>query len=123
MQRGYTPQERKAVIDWALLLGMVDEVRILQKRLGRQWLSVWSLAGNDALLDVYESAGKTLPLDLTFGSREAAVEASDFTSMNIAQTTANKMKDVIEKGLLEGDSIDEIASSISQHTAFGIKRS
>jgi len=122
-QRGYTPQERKAVIDWALLLGMVDEVRILQKRLGRQWLSVWSLAGNDALLDVYESAGKTLPLDLTFGSREAAVEASDFTAMNIAQTTANKMKDVIEKGLLEGDSIDEIASSISQHTAFGIKRS
>ena len=110
-------------VDWGSLLGMVDEMKILQKRLGRQWLSVWSLAGNDALLDVYESAGKTLPLDLTFGSREAAVEASDFTAMNIAQTTANKMKEVIEKGLLEGDSIDEIAGNISQHTSFGIKRS
>ena len=43
--------------------------------------------------------------------------------MNIAQTTANKMKKVIEKGLLEGDSIDEIASSISRDTSFGIKRS
>ena len=67
------------------------------------------------------SAG-LLPLDLTFGSRDAAVEAVDF-DMNIAQSTANKLKAVIEKGLLEGDSVDEMAQSMSQSTSFGIKRS
>ncbi len=102
---------------------MVDEMRILQKTLGRQWLSVWSLAGNDALLDVYESAGKTMPLDLVFGSRDAAVEMSDYSSIGIAQTSANKMKGLIEKGLLDGDSVDEIARSIEQSSTFGIKRS
>ena len=122
-QKGYTPEQRKAVIDWGALLGMVDEMRILQKTLGRQWLSVWSLAGNDALLDVYESAGKTMPLDLVFGSRDAAVEMSDYSSIGIAQTSANKMKGLIEKGLLDGDSVDEIARSIEQSSTFGIKRS
>ena len=102
---------------------MADETRILQKQLGRQWIAVWSLSGNDALNEVYKSAGRTLPLDLTFGSREAAVEASDFTSMNIVQTTAKRMQAIIEQGLLDGDSVNEIAQSISNSTSFGIKRS
>ena len=84
---------------------------------------MWSLSGNDALKEVYKSAGRTLPLDLTFGSREAAVEATSLTSMVISQTTGKTMKQVIEKGLLEGDSIEEIAQSISQSKVFGIKRS
>ena len=110
-------------IDWGELLGVAEETRILQSQLGRQWIGVWALSGNDALKDVYKSAGRTLPLDLTFGSREAAVEAVDFTSMNIAQSTATKIKEVIEKGLLEGDSVDDIAKSIEEDTSFNIKRS
>lgn len=110
-------------IDWGELLGVAEETRILQKQLGRQWIAVWSLSGNDALNDVYKSAGRTLPLDLTFGSRDAAVEASNLTSMIISQTTGATMKQVIEKGLLEGDSVEEIAQSISESKVFGIKRS
>ena len=109
-------------IDWGELLGVAEETRILQKQLGRQWIAVWSLSGNDALNEVYKSAGRTLPLDLTFGSRDAAVEATNLTSMIISQTTGATMKQVIEKGLLEGDSVEEIAQSISQSKVFGIKR-
>lgn len=110
-------------IDWGELLAVAEETRILQKALGRQWVAVWSLSGNDALNEVYKSAGRTLPLDLTFGSREAAVEASNLTSMLISQTTGTTMKQVIEKGLLEGDSIEEIAQNISASKVFSIERS
>ena len=121
--RSYTPQEIKSVVSWSELLAVAEETRILQKTLGRQWVAVWSLSGNDALNEVYKSAGRTLPLDLTFGSREAAVEASDFTSMNITQTTAKRMQAIIEQGLLDGDSINEITQSIFNSTSFDIKRS
>ena len=78
-------------IDWGELLGIAEETRILQKQLGRQWIAVWSLSGNDALNEVYKSAGRTLPLDLTFGSRDAAVEAVDFTrTLRKARPTSSR---------------------------------
>jgi len=112
----------RAVIDWASLLSMADEMQILQKQLGRQWLSVWSLSGNDALDDVFARAGKTKPLDLIFGSREAAVNANDLASMQITQATANKIKRIVEVGLLNGDSVDEMSSELERNTIFSAKR-
>ena len=113
----------KAVTDWQQLIGFADEVFKLQRSLGRSWESVWTLSGTDALDDVYAMAGKTKPLDLVFGSRTAAVQAIDNASMNIAQTTANNIKKIVENGLLNGDSVDEIASTIKSDASFGIKRS
>ena len=121
-RKGYTPQERKSVTDWSALLAIVEEVKILQKQLGRHWLSVWALAGDDALDEVYASARKTRPLDLVFGSREAAVEESDFTSLNIAQTTAKRLKTIFEDGLLRGDSVADIAKEIEGAKIFNTKR-
>lgn len=115
-------QVTKAVVDWSSLLAMADEMRILQGQMGRQWLGVWSLTGNDALDDVFAKAGKTRPLDLVFKSREAAVNANDLASMQITQSTANKIKRIIEAGLLDGDSVDEIAKSIDQRSIFGAER-
>ena len=112
----------RAVIDWASLLSMADEMRILQQQMGRQWLSVWSLTGNDALDDVFVRAGKTKPLDLVFGSREAAVNANDLASMQISQTTANKIKRIVEAGLLNGDSVDEMARDLERDAIFSAKR-
>ena len=91
--------------------------------MGRSWESVWTLSGTDALDDVYAMAGLTKPLDLVFGSRTAAVQAIDSASMRIAQTTADKIKKIVEDGLLEGDSVDEIAGKIKSDAGFGIKRS
>ena len=121
-RKGYTPEERKSVTDWSALLAIVEEVKILQKQLGRHWLSVWALAGDDALDEVYASARKTRPLDLVFGSREAAVEESDFTSLNIAQTTAKRLKTIFEDGLLRGDSVADIAKEIEDAKIFNTKR-
>ena len=112
----------RAVIDWSSLLSMADEMRILQKQMGRQWLSVWSLTGNDALDDVFARARKTKPLDLVFGSREAAVNANDLASMQISQTTANKIKRIVEAGLLNGDSVDEMARELERDVIFSAKR-
>lgn len=113
----------KAVTDWQQLIGFADEVFALQKSLGRSWESVWTLSGTDALDDVYAMAGEPKPLDLVFGSRTAAVQAIDSASMRIAQTTADKIKKIVEDGLLEGDSVDEIAGKIKKDAEFGIKRS
>lgn len=112
----------KAVLDWASLLAMSEEMQILQKQLGRQWLSVWTLTGNDALDDVYARLGKPRPLDLVFGSREAAVSAYDLSSYQISQTTAEKIKKIVEQGLLNGDSVEEIAKALDQRAIFGRER-
>ncbi len=121
--KGFTVEQRRSVIDWGMILGLAEEVKILQKQLGRHWLSVWSLTGNDTLKDVYESANQTLPLDLKLGSREAAVEEADFSALNIAQTTAQKMKILFEQSLLNGESVDEIARKIRTNHSFDRKRS
>jgi hypothetical protein len=113
----------KGVLDWKELIGMADEVFELQKSLGRSWESVWTLSGTDALDDVYAMAGKTKPLDLTFGSREAAIKEIDKSTMEITRTTSKKVRKIVENGLLNGDSIDQIASTIKSDSSFGIKRS
>lgn len=115
-------QVTRGVLDWSSLLGMAEEMKLLQKQMGRQWLSVWSLTGNDALDDVFRRAGKERPLDLVFGSREAAVYANDLASMEITQTTANRIKRIVEMGLLNGDSIDEIARDLDERKTFGAQR-
>ncbi len=113
----------KNVTDWQELIGFAEEMQALQKSIGRQWEAVWTLAGNDALDDVYNVAGETKPLDLVFGSRVAAVQAIDAASMNIARTTANKVRKIVEEGLLNGESVDEITMAIASDAKFGIKRS
>ena len=112
----------RAVSDWSDLLAIAEETKILQKRLGRSWLSVWSLSGNDELDKVYRSAGKERPLDLVFGDRRVAVDLIDSTSLNIARSTANEMRLLIEKGLLEGQSVKEIADSLKKEFYFSRRR-
>jgi len=128
--REYITAEKKAgvyiakgVLSWSEILAVGDEASRLISQFGRDWLAVWALSGNEELDKVYRMAGKTRPLDLTFGERDLAREAIDFASFDIAQTTAKNVQGIIEQGLLAGESVDEIADAIGNAAGFGVGRS
>ena len=113
----------KGVLSWSELLAVGDEASRIISQFGRDWLAVWALAGNEELDKVYRRAGKTRPLDLTFGERDLAKEAIDFAAFDIAQTTAKSVQGIIEQGLLAGASVNQIAIGLDNAAGFGIGRS
>ena len=113
----------KGVLSWSDLLAVGDEISRLSAQMGRDWLAVWTLSGNDELDKVYRMARKERPLDLVFGERDIARSAIDLSAFEITQTTAKNVQGIIEQGLLSGASVNQIAIAIDNSAQFGIGRS
>ena len=112
----------KGVLSWPDLLALGEEVARLTADLGRDWLGVWTISGNRELENVYRRAKKERPLDLVFGERAIAESAIDLSAFEIASTTAKEVQKLIERGLLSGLSVRDIAKSIDKDSRFGRKR-
>lgn len=113
----------KSVLSWNEVLAVGEEVSLIISQFGRDWLAVWTAAGNEQLDKVFRRARKERPLDLVFGERDIAKEAIDFAAFNIAQATAKNVQGIIEQGLLSGASVNQIALALDTNAAFGIARS
>jgi SPP1 gp7 family putative phage head morphogenesis protein len=127
--QGYVMESRsvgadyqRAIVDMGTLLGIADEVRIIDRTIGRTWRAVWTLQGNDVLDSIYDQLGETRPLDLVFGSRDLAAQLSQRSAQQIAESTGRSVLSVVERGLLEGLSVDQIAEQVQGATFFNANR-
>ena len=112
----------KAVNNWGALLSVEAEKVFAQESLGEIWSKVWMLTGNEELARVYRLANQDRPLDLVFGSRVLEREMIAKMISEITTTTANHIAEIVEAGLTDGLSVDEIASEIEGATPFTRQR-
>jgi len=111
-----------------LLLSVVEEQRATEKKLlelGYQprFLKWFELTGNSELDRVFKLANETRPLDLIFGRRDLAVQISSTAAEQMTETTINKVSEVIEKGLIAGAAVEDIAKTLETNLAFSAARS
>ena len=104
------------------MLDVGDEVNRIVSEFGRDWLAVWTIEGNEQLDAIYKRLKKERPLDLEFGDRKIAESMIDLSAFEIASTTAKSIRKIIEQGLLQGLSVDDMAELIKEDTRFGFKR-
>ena len=112
----------RAVEDWSELLGVDVERAILNDTLGDIFSKVWSLQGSGELKKVFKLAGMTMPDNLVFGSREIEKMLIAKMIKQITRTTADHVQDIVEDGLIDGLSVDEIAEQLESSLAFGAGR-
>ena len=112
----------KAVNDWGALLSVEAEKVFAEESLGDVWSKVWMLSGNEELSRVYRLANLDRPLDLVFGSRVLERQMIAKMISEITDTTANHIAEIVQAGLTDGLSVDEIASEIEGASVFTRQR-
>lgn len=113
---------QKAIVDLSDLQALAEERGILYDTLGNQIDRIWGLVGNQELSRVFRLAKIPKPIDLIF-DQDKMFDYIDKSVEEISRTTAEAVTKAVQDGLVNGDSIDQIASNISQIAAFGEGRS
>ena len=113
----------KGIVDLKELEALAEERTFIFNSIGGQFQRIWSLVGSEELASVFRIAKKEKPIDLEFSSRDLMFEYIDQMASEISRTTADAVSKSIQNGLIEGKSVEEIASNINQIAAFGIGRS
>lgn len=113
---------KKGIVDLGELQAIAEERQHIFNSIGGAFQRVWSLSGDQTLDQVFQIANIPRPLDLNFSSQELLVELTDQMAKEISITTANAVTKAIQNGLIEGQSVSQIAENISQIGAFGLGR-
>ena len=116
----------RSIIDLGSLLAIADEVNFFNVSVGRTWRAVYSIAGAGVLDQVFDMAGRSVPDDASFGSNLGVRDLSSQLSLNAAEQVANstgrKVQKIVEKGLLEGLSVEDIAKNVETNAVFDTRR-
>ncbi len=99
-----------------------EELRLLKQGYQGEFVKWFMLTGNAELDRVFRIADVARPLDLVFGRRDLAVQLSDFAAEQMTNTTINTVESIIQRGLVAGASVPDIASSLSSSLAFSQDR-
>ena len=114
--------QTKSIIDLGQLQAIVEEEKHIFNEIGGAWQKVWGLVGTAELENVYRLARKTKPIDVQFSQRDIAIEQIDIMKKEISRTTAKAVAKNVEKGLIDGLSVAEIARGIEAIAAFAPSR-
>ncbi len=110
------------------LLSIVEEQRQEESRLLKlgyqgRFIKWYQITGNKELDRAYDIANVTRPLDLVFGRRQLAVQLSDKAAKEMTKTTIESVESIIQKGLIDGLSVQAIASKLEVSLVFSEARS
>tara|TARA_R110000824_G_scaffold111857_4_gene260670 strand:+ start:275 stop:940 length:666 start_codon:yes stop_codon:yes gene_type:complete len=114
--------EVKAVTDWSYILSVAEEKRRIIAEIGSEWVKGYDYAGKKELSTVYRMANREMPAGLEFGSAEDAAWETGRMAAEITRTTSKKVERIVQQGLLEGASTDQIAKTILSSTTFDTAR-
>jgi len=112
----------KSIIDLGELEAIAEEKRLIFNSIGGVFQRVWNLNGTAELDAIFRLAKMPRPMDLMFGGNDIMEELITSLSMEISRTTANAVTKSIQDGLINGQSVNQIASNIDQIAAFGAGR-
>jgi len=117
------------VLDWNELQAAIDESIILLKYLkgepdrfenGRlisgtpgAWQGTFDKAGLKTLRNLLKLAGKPLPPNYVWGEDNFSDYEMLRVAKEISKTSGKQIKELVQKGLLEGESLDEIADALA----------
>jgi HK97 family phage portal protein len=108
------------ILDKQSLLDLVNERKELQKAVGDKWLGWWMLTGNQQLEEIYRKAGKEKPQDLIFGNRDYGKKLWNDSVMDITSNTGKEIARIVQQGLENGLSTEEIALNLKNTDQSGI---
>ena len=111
----------RTIIDYSSLLALSQEIAILKRTLGQEWIRVWDREGTSMLKQIGRMGGLD-PESIVFGQQDFADVIMDKSIREISKTTGDKVLKIVEDGMLEGLSLDKIAEKISLSPAFNEKR-
>jgi HK97 family phage portal protein len=100
-----------------------EELRLLKQGYQGEFVKWFMLTGSSELDRVFRIADVARPLDLVFGRRDLAVQLSDRAAQQMTDTTINSVESIIQRGLIAGASVPQIASNLSNSLAFSQDRS
>ena len=112
----------KAIVDLGELEALDEEYRHVFNSIGGAFQRVWNLNGTAELDQIFQIAGIPKPLDLMFGGQDIMIELQEEMALEISRTTANAVTKAIQNGLIDGQSVNQIAENINQIAAFGVGR-
>ena len=99
-----------------------EELRLLKQGYQGEFVKWFMLTGNAELDRVFRIADVARPLDLVFGRRDLAVQLSNKAAKEMTNTTVKSVESIIQRGLVAGASVPDIASSLSSSLAFSQDR-
>ena len=99
-----------------------EELRLLKQGYQGEFVKWFMLTGNAELDRVFRIADVARPLDLVFGRRDLAVQLSNKAAKEMTNTTVKSVESIIQRGLVAGASVPDIASSLSGSLAFSQDR-
>ena len=109
-----------SIIDPSSLEGKAEERKILQMLVGDVWIERWMRTAKSEGDKVFGMIGKKPPYDFVFGNRDYAKQLWNNSSKLITSNTSKKILGIVEKGLLEGLSRNEIAEALLMNDKSGI---
>tara|TARA_Y100001963_G_scaffold149174_1_gene228233 strand:- start:1881 stop:2666 length:786 start_codon:yes stop_codon:yes gene_type:complete len=79
------------------------------------WQGIWDKAGSSSLRKILRIAKVPIPSDLVWGQQEFADYAMENAVAKITDTTGKQIGQRVQDGLLNGESLDDIASQITKY--------
>lgn len=109
-------------IDYGSILGRAAEIKIIKDIIGKAYRSIYLLTGNDEVDKLYEALGKNKPADFIFARSIEVDDVLEEMAELLVETTENKVRRLVESGITNGLSNEDIAKSIEASTTFSSTR-
>ncbi len=111
----------KSITDWSELFDEQEEEKKIKAEVGSVWMRGFMNAGAKELTRLF-TASKIPQAAITFSDFSIPGAMISKMASEIIQTTTEKIRKVVEFGLLEGSTESEIARSITSSKAFDASR-
>ena len=117
IEKGILYYETKGVLDWSSLYAINEEKRAFKQIFSIYWKLSWMEAGKEATNQVLTKARKT-NVDYKYSDKGGSVDLLEQAADQVVRTRASKVGVIVQNGLQEGLSAQEIALSIEANTLF-----
>ena len=113
----------KSVTDWKELLAQEVEEKYLLEVAALDWAEGFMTHGLEVLEDLYKRAGIRLDLvELPQSSKQIAQYEVERFAKRVSKTTSNSIQSIVEKGIIQGLPVIEMADIIIVSKAFSFDR-
>ena len=107
----------RSVLDWSALLAFNEERQEIIRTLGPDYMFHWELSATESMKEIYRIADRPFP-DTGFGGRKIAESHLSENAAQIANTSQKAVQSIVEQGLINGLSVNEMADQMAASATF-----
>ena len=109
------------VVDWNSLLELSLETEIFLDEIGEYYIDRWVINGTSELEEIYRQAQRVIPA-VVMPSRDIAWNELNKYASEIQKTTGVAIRSIVEQGIVNGLSTDQMAEQMARSGAFSASR-